>query len=124
MCPSCAYDELVMKRSSLFARWHVPQGGHDDYNSCQIRIRRQTNTAKVKLNPVLEQMRGPVGDLVFKRYLDAVIVGSKPDRSGVQPTEVQLQHLARFRQAVLYRQLMMADPEKKALYAEAANYLG
>ena len=69
--------------------------------------------AKVKLNPVLEQMRGQVGDLVFKHYGDKVVVGSKPDRSGVQPTDAQLQHQERFRQAVLYGQLVMADPEKK-----------
>ena len=72
--------------------------------------------AKVKLNPVLEQMRGPVGDLVFKHYGDAVVVGRKPDRSGVQATAAQLQHQERFRQAVLYGQLVMADLEKKALY--------
>jgi hypothetical protein len=73
---------------------------------------------------MLEQMRGPVGDLVFKHYGDGVIVGSKPDRSGLQPTEAQLQHQERFRQAVLYGQLVMADPEKKALYAEAAKASG
>jgi len=69
-------------------------------------------------------MRGPVGDLVFKHYSDAVVVGSKPDRSGVQPTDAQLQHQERFRQAVLYGQLVMADPEKKALYAETAKASG
>ena len=35
--------------------------------------------AKVKFNPVLEQIRGQVGDLVFKHYGDEVIVGRKPD---------------------------------------------
>ena len=48
--------------------------------------------AKVKLNPVLEQMRGQVGDLVFKHYGDEVVVGRNPDRSGLQPTEAQLNH--------------------------------
>lgn len=80
--------------------------------------------AKVKLNPVLEQMRGPIGDLVFKHYGDNVVVGSKPDRSGVQPTDAQLQHQERFRQAVLYGQLVMADPEQKALYAQVAKASG
>ena len=80
--------------------------------------------AKVKLNPVLEQMRGQIGDLVFKHYSGDVVVGRKPDRSGVQPTDAQLQHQERFRQAVLYGQLVMADPDKKALYAEAAKASG
>ena len=68
-------------------------------------------------------MRGPVGDLVLKHYSDAVVVGSKPDRSGVQPTDAQLQHREHF-QAVLYGRLVMADPEKKALYAAAAKASG
>ncbi len=55
--------------------------------------------AKVKLNPVLEQFRGQIGDLVFKHCGDEVIVGRKPDRSGIQPTEAQLEHQERFRQA-------------------------
>jgi hypothetical protein len=54
------------------------------------------------LNPVLEQIRGQVGDLVFKCYGDEVVVGRKPDRSDIQPTEAQLAHQERFRQAVLY----------------------
>ncbi|MBM3180638.1 MAG: hypothetical protein FJZ86_09810 [Chloroflexi bacterium] len=80
--------------------------------------------AKVKLNPVLEKFRGQVGDLVFKRYGDEVIVGRKPDRSGIQPTAAQLEHQARFRQAVLYGRLVMADPEKKTLYERAAKAKG
>lgn len=80
--------------------------------------------AKVKLNPVLEAMRGQVGDLVFKHYGDEVFVGRKPDRSGLQPTEAQLEHQGRFRQAVLYGRLVMADPEKKVLYEKAAQASG
>ncbi len=80
--------------------------------------------AKVKLNPVLEQMRGQVGDLVFKHFGDEVVVGRKPDRSGIQPTEAQLNHQERFRQAVLYGRLVMADPQKKAGYEQAARTKG
>ena len=35
--------------------------------------------AKVKLNPVVEQMRGRIGDLIFKRYAGEVIVVRKAD---------------------------------------------
>ena len=80
--------------------------------------------AKVKLNPVLEQMRGQVGDLVFKHYGDEVVVGRKPDRSGLQPTDAQLNHQQRFRQAVLYGRLVMADPQKKAIYEKASKATG
>jgi len=80
--------------------------------------------AKVKLNPVLEQIRGQVGELVFKHYGDEVIVGRKPDRSGVLPSDIQLEHQERFRQAVLYGRLVMADPEMKANYEKAAKAKG
>ena len=39
--------------------------------------------ARVKLNPILEQVRGQVGDLVFKRYGEGVIISRKPDLEGV-----------------------------------------
>ena len=45
--------------------------------------------ARVKLNPVLEHMRGDIGDLVFKKYGDKTIVSRKADLSGVKPSEAQ-----------------------------------
>ena len=45
--------------------------------------------AKVKLNPILERVRGTVGDLVFKRYEDEVVITRKPDFEGVAPTAAQ-----------------------------------
>lgn len=80
--------------------------------------------AKVKLNPVLEQMRGQIGDLVFKHYGEEVVVGRRPDRSGIVPSEAQVQHQERFRQAVLYGRLVMADPAKRTLYEDAAKAHG
>ena len=38
--------------------------------------------AKVKLNPILEGIRGQVGDLVFKHYGDEVVISRKADLSG------------------------------------------
>lgn len=58
--------------------------------------------AKVKLNPVLEQIRGAVGDLVFKRYGDDVVIGRRPDLSGREATPGQAVARERFRQAALY----------------------
>jgi len=45
--------------------------------------------AKVKLNPILEQVRGQVGDLVFKRYGEEVVISRKPDLEGREPTPAQ-----------------------------------
>jgi hypothetical protein len=80
--------------------------------------------AKVKLNPILEQIRGKVGDLVFKRYGDEVIISQKPDLSGHEMSEAQLAAQDRFRQAALYGKVVFADPDTKALYTEAANQKG
>jgi hypothetical protein len=102
-----------------FARWHTRRGVFHPLNR-----KGAIKMAKVKLNPVLEQFRGQIGDLVFKHYGDEVIVGRKPDRSGIEPTEAQLAHQERFRQAVLYGRLVMADPDKKEIYAQAAKVQG
>ena len=80
--------------------------------------------AKVKLNPVIMQMRGQIGDLVFKRYEGGVIISRKSDLSDVKPNEAQLQHQNLFRQAALYGKLVMADPAQKADYEAAAKARG
>ena len=80
--------------------------------------------AKVKLNPILEQVSGKVGDLVFRRYGDQTVISQKPDTEGREWTEAQLAHRERFRQAALYGRLVMADPETKALYEEVAGARG
>ncbi len=80
--------------------------------------------AKVKLNPILEQISGKVGDLVFKRYGDEVVLSQKPDLSGREMSEAQLAAQERFRQAALYGKLVMADPETKSLYEDAAKANG
>ena len=80
--------------------------------------------AKVRLNPILEQIRGQVGDLVFKRYGKEVIISRKPDLSGVEPSQAQLAARERFRQATLFGKMVMADPETKAIYEEAAKAKG
>ncbi len=80
--------------------------------------------AKVKLNPILEQVRGQVGDLVFKRYEDEVVISRKPDFEGREWTEAQLAAQEQFRQAALYGKMVMADAETKAIYVEAAARKG
>ena len=80
--------------------------------------------AKVKTNPVVEQLRGKIGDLVFKRYGDEVVVGRKPDLTGQSPTEAQAAVREQFRQAALYGKMVMADPATKTIYEEAAKAKG
>lgn len=77
--------------------------------------------ARVELNPVLEQIHGQIGDLVFKRYQDKVIVARKSSPSRQEPTPAQLATRERFRAGAQYGKLVMADPTLKALYAAAAK---
>lgn len=80
--------------------------------------------AKTKLNPILEQVRGQVGDLVFREVQGETVLSRKPDLSGVVVTEAQTAARERFRQATLYGKMVMADPTTKAIYEEEAKAKG
>ena len=73
--------------------------------------------AHVKLNPILEQINGQVGDLVFKRYQDKTVIARKATPSNQEPTPAQQATRDRFREAAQYGKMVMADPSLKALYA-------
>ncbi len=80
--------------------------------------------AKVKLNPVLEGFRGQIGDLVFKRYGEEVVVGRKPVLTGRPPTPRQAAMRERFTLATLYGRTALADPATKSLYEAKAKKKG
>lgn len=80
--------------------------------------------AKVKLNPVLEQIRGKVGDLVFRRRAEGVVVSRNPGRSGLVPSAGQEAVRERFRLAALYGKAVYADPAEKEVYLAAARKKG
>ena len=80
--------------------------------------------AKVKLNPVLEQIRGRVGDLVFRRRTGGVVVSRNPDRSGLVLSALQEAVRERFRLAALYGNAVYADPAQKEVYLAAAKKRG
>lgn len=79
---------------------------------------------KVKMNPVFEQFHGAVGELVFRRYGDQVVASRKPDMENRVWSESQEAHRKRFREATLYGRMVLADPEAKAVYQEAAKAHG
>lgn len=80
--------------------------------------------AKVKLNPVLEQIRGKVGDLVFRRRAEGLVVSRNPGRSGLVPSAGQEAVRERFRLAALYGKAVYADPAEKEVYLAAARKTG
>lgn len=80
--------------------------------------------AKIKLNPVLERVRGKIGDLVFRRYEDETILARKPDNTDQPQTAAQAAQRERFQLAARYAKAVFADPVQKAVYVEAAKAKG
>ena len=72
--------------------------------------------AKAKLHPVLEELRGQLGDLVFKKYGDRIVVSRKPNFEGVEWSEAQQAARSRFGEAVAYARQAKTHPvyERKA----------
>jgi hypothetical protein len=80
--------------------------------------------AKVKLSSALIRARGKMGNVVFRKYHDEVIMAQVPDMSGVTPTAKQAAHRGRFKLGVLYGRTVLADPVKKAIYEATAKAKG
>jgi hypothetical protein len=78
----------------------------------------------VKVNPIIEQMSGKLGDLVFKRYGDEVIIARAPDMSKREFTPGQIAAQERFRRAAQYGKLALAQPEARTSYEAAARESG
>lgn len=76
--------------------------------------------AKITMNPVVRFIQGKVGDVVFKRQGDGVILTRKPVAKK-QASAAQLAQRARFKQATLYGRLTAADPVKKRDYLARAQ---
>lgn len=76
--------------------------------------------ARVKLNPILEQLSGKVGDLVFRKYGDDTVISRKPGPSGFPPTPGQVAQRARFRDASFYGRMALANTDDRAFYEAVA----
>jgi hypothetical protein len=79
--------------------------------------------ASVTLNPVLETISGAIGDLVFRRHGDDVVIARRPAGER-QFTPGQIAHQERFRLATVYGRAALADPATKALYEAKATATG
>jgi hypothetical protein len=79
--------------------------------------------ARVKVNPIIEQVSGKMGDLVFKRYGDEVVLARMPV-NGHEPTAAQLAARERFRRAAQYGKLALAQPEVRARYQAMSEESG
>ena len=81
--------------------------------------------AKVKLNPILVELHGKVGDMVFRRTRNGgVSLIRKADMSKVKWSPAQVANRQRFREAAAYAKQLLADPQVRAVYEELAAQQG
>ncbi len=81
--------------------------------------------AKAKINPMIKELHGTLGDLVFRRTRNGeTIMSRKPDMSNVKPSEAQQAHRQRFKEAVAYAKAALAHPQVREQYEKAALQQG
>ena len=77
--------------------------------------------AKVTLHPMAKDIRGRLGDYVFRRtHTGELILSKVPNMSNVRWSKAQKAHRQRFKQAVAYARAAMAEPKVRAIYEKAA----
>jgi len=80
--------------------------------------------AAVEMNPVFVGVKGKVGDLVFKRYGESLVMARTSHANGREPTAAQLAVRKRFTEAALYGRLALAQPAVRQAYVAAARERG
>lgn len=76
--------------------------------------------AKVKFNPTLTEVRGTVGNLIFRQTVHGAEINSKPTRPKRWSVK-QKAHRTRLREAALFYRKQMADPTRRAYYEARAR---
>src|SRR5262245_558586 len=77
--------------------------------------------AKVILSPLVKDIRGQLGDFVFRRSRSGkLFMYNKPDMSRVKWTKAQKEQRQRFKEAVAYAKAALADPKIRAKYEKRA----
>lgn len=80
--------------------------------------------AIVTFNNGIMEIHGRMGRYIYRRGPNGkTIISRRPDVSNVQPSEAQLAHRRRFKEAVAYAKAALADPQLRARYEaqSAAN---
>jgi len=80
---------------------------------------------KAKLNPILLELHGKMGDMVFRRIRNGGIsLIRKADMSKVKWSAAQIAQRKRFREAVALAHQALADPAQRAEYERSAAKTG
>lgn len=77
--------------------------------------------AKVILNPMIKEIRGKMGDIVYRvgPHGQQTIM-KRPDMSNVKWSKAQKEHRKRFKKAIAYAHAAMADPQVSKIYEKRA----
>ena len=77
--------------------------------------------AKIILNPMIKQIRGKMGNIVFRVSPTGKQTMIKlADMSRVKWSKAQKEHRQRFKKAVAYARAAMADPRVSKIYEKRA----
>ena len=77
--------------------------------------------AKITLSPLVKDIRGQIGDYVFRRtHTGELIMTKKPDMSKVKWSKAQKEQRRRFKEAVAYAKAALAEPKVRAKYEKRA----
>jgi len=79
--------------------------------------------SKVETNPIITGLSGKLGNLVFRKKGDRIIMAKAPANNS-EPTEKQRTHRGRFMKAASFAKGQLQNPEAKALYDAIAKRKG
>ncbi len=77
-----------------------------------------------KVSPILENVRGAIGDLVIKQYGSKVVMTRRPVFRNRVFSEAQKARQEKFRHATAYAAALMADPQARSMYEQEARAKG
>ncbi|MBT1703239.1 hypothetical protein [Chryseosolibacter indicus] len=78
--------------------------------------------ATIRLNPMVKEMRGKLGGIMFRKVNGTTILSVKPSTPKKQ-SEQQKANRDKFKEATVYAKFITKDPQKKAYYQQKAKKL-
>ena len=79
---------------------------------------------EVILQPGLRELRGKMGDWTYRRMYGKQTIMKTPDMSKVKWSKAQKENRQRFKKAIRYARMAMADPKAGAHYEKVAKKTG
>jgi hypothetical protein len=87
----------------------------------RLRRQKEGTMAKITLSPMIKQIRGKMGDVVFRvSPTGKQTIIKLADMSNVKWSKAQKAHRQRFKQAVAYAKAAMAEPKVRKVYEKMA----